>query len=443
MTATIKNLFTRSQCILLASLLALVFLYAPSVHSATSNIDLSITPSDSSIEWMGEKGVTYSFYFDESKTETKLTESKVTPYPGRAMKRKNFTLTQGRTRYCGCYRKDAKGVVVSTSAPLRSLQGLRYQSQKSEYQQVKVRLVTFTRLWRRQSQVHKLISHSIVSYQTQIIVVKIYQDGKLIKTFDVKKSDYGRYITFSVKNLTPNTKYSFVVVEYAKKGSLPDKPRVNTYTYTPTIALKTPATSVVIPPTTPSMKVISPNGKETYKTGDAMTIKWNTGDTTKIKNVRISLLYKENDPSDTRLFEGTVVESVPNTGSYTWKIGERYARGMQKGEFFIGVGKAETNYIAVDYSDDPFTINPGTKQTKLTVTSPKKGQIVKSNDEMLITWNVERDAGVRADFFRTSDEGFMRNLDVRGAGAKGGLIAKLPQDIGAKDDYYVRVSTGR
>jgi hypothetical protein len=440
MTATIKNIFTRTQFVLLASLLALVFSFSLSAEAATANIDLTINPSDSSIEWVGIKGVTYRFYFDGSKTETKLKEGK-SIFAALGNKRGTFTLTPG-AHTVTAVGKDAKGNIVSTSAPTAFFAGF-------EVPKPKVGIPTGESSSRN---IYPFMAKAVSSTQVDLTFncvvpnadhsCKIYQDGKLIKSFEVKTKDYGRYTTYSVKNLTPNTKYSFVVVGSAKKGSLPDKPTVNTFTYTPTLSLKTPATSVVIPPTTPSMKVISPNGKETYKTGDVMTIKWNTGDTTKIKNVRISLLYKENDPSDTRLFEGTVVESVPNTGSYTWKIGERYARGMQKGEFSIGVGKAEVNYIAVDYSDDPFTINPGTKQTKLTVTSPKKGQVVKSNEEMLITWNVERDAGVRADLFRISDEGFMRNLDVRGTGAKEGLFATLPQDIRAEDDYFVRVAQG-
>ncbi len=92
MSATIKNIFTRTQFILLASLLALVFLFAQNAEAATSAIDLSINPSDSSIKWHSEEDTTYRFYFDGSAKETKL-KSDTSEFPGVGMDRRIFTLT--------------------------------------------------------------------------------------------------------------------------------------------------------------------------------------------------------------------------------------------------------------------------------------------------------------------------------------------------------------
>jgi hypothetical protein len=68
---------------------------------------------------------------------------------------------------------------------------------------------------------------------------------------------------------------------------------------------------------TPSITVLSPNGGESYKEGDTVTIKWNSQGLLPTQKLQITLDVAAHQNSTVGT---TIAENIPNTGSYSWKV---------------------------------------------------------------------------------------------------------------------------
>ncbi|MEK7463812.1 MAG: peptidoglycan-binding domain-containing protein [Patescibacteria group bacterium] len=106
----------------------------------------------------------------------------------------------------------------------------------------------------------------------------------------------------------------------------------------------------VKPAIAPPITILSPNGGETYKTGDVVRIAWKT--TVKTDSVTIWLSDK---------YGQTVREiKVPasNTGIYPWTIPQDVVPAGTTGAFkiFMNTSSPVTGQVDSDFSDSPFTI---------------------------------------------------------------------------------------
>lgn len=118
--------------------------------------------------------------------------------------------------------------------------------------------------------------------------------------------------------------------------------------------------TITVPDAQPSITVLSPNGGETYKVGDAVTVSWNASNLPANTAVGLQLSYNLN---------GTTFEDVLTSynlppdlkGGYSWVIPAKYAgSGMSPSQFkmraiLYGPNVPGTN-APQDYSDFPFTI---------------------------------------------------------------------------------------
>lgn len=96
---------------------------------------------------------------------------------------------------------------------------------------------------------------------------------------------------------------------------------------------------------TSSITLTSPNGNETWIRGTIQTIRWTATNNAAGGTVKIELLRSDN-------VVGTITESTPNTGSYSWGIPATTNPGS---DYKVKVTKNGTSYY--DISDNNFTIS--------------------------------------------------------------------------------------
>lgn len=141
--------------------------------------------------------------------------------------------------------------------------------------------------------------------------------------------------------------------------------------------------------TTPSIKVLSPNGGEKINFDQSYEIKWNNTDVENGGSIYISPKGKDMDKS-------LVVDRFAYKGqAYTWKAGEVFSSDFKSrvkvtpGEYKIGV--CLTKYVnnksveECDWSDNYFTITTSANSETITVTVPNG--IYKTNFPIIpFTW---------------------------------------------------------
>ncbi|MES0491858.1 MAG: Ser-Thr-rich GPI-anchored membrane family protein [Leptospirales bacterium] len=123
-----------------------------------------------------------------------------------------------------------------------------------------------------------------------------------------------------------------------------------------------------------SLLVSTPNGSETYGTGENFNITWSA---TNSGTVQIDLL-KNN------IFDSAIIASTPNDGSYNWTV----PGGKTGLDYTIRLTFIEENSITDD-SDANFAL-----VNTLVVTAPNTGLIYETGDSVPITWT----SGSGADF---------------------------------------------
>ncbi|MEY3784588.1 MAG: hypothetical protein RLZZ230_910 [Candidatus Parcubacteria bacterium] len=109
---------------------------------------------------------------------------------------------------------------------------------------------------------------------------------------------------------------------------------------------------------TPSIKVLSPNGGESYQDGDKITVKWEDCNVDSSSTLAVELLYGT---------DGIMVVFVPNTGSHTFQLSPtalmnpsvKPSQLVRYGKYFkVSVGTPPTTFPSYqDMSDNSFTIN--------------------------------------------------------------------------------------
>jgi hypothetical protein len=190
----------------------------------------------------------------------------------------------------------------------------------------------------------------------------------------------------------------------------------------------------------PSITVLSPNGGETLTTGQTYTIKWNSLGVPNSEKVKIEIAYSHNDPTypGGRYFEDWIAESVPNTGSYSWKVPEYYGTGLQGSSFTVKI----SNGSVLDYSNANFTIKMGASNPYLTVTGPVRGTNYHSGDKIPVKWTpYDKNSAFSASLLRKNDPSFIRLIDLNPVGIDSESFSWNVLSGLTGNDYYIRVET--
>jgi hypothetical protein len=114
-----------------------------------------------------------------------------------------------------------------------------------------------------------------------------------------------------------------------------------------------PAAKVMGTPAVSSIKVLSPNGGESYFSGDRLTVRYQTGGS--IDRVTLNLVQKT--PT---VFSRNICANSPNNGQSVFEIPNVTGAGRETGTFVIEAhGHVSGDTWVKDESDRPFTIQRG------------------------------------------------------------------------------------
>jgi hypothetical protein len=161
-------------------------------------------------------------------------------------------------------------------------------------------------------------------------------------------TDVGNVSQYTVSDLEPETQYYFAVTAYDTSGNESDlSEEVDSVTY------EDPPPEPPPDPPLEVVKVISPNGGETLRSGGTQTIVWQTNDSAELVD-KVKLLFTKNDRRAWRK-----IALLPgNPGSYDWKVPITRKKTMSRCRVMVILKDANGNIVGSDASDDNFAIRP-------------------------------------------------------------------------------------
>jgi len=147
----------------------------------------------------------------------------------------------------------------------------------------------------------------------------------------------------------------------------------------------TTSTSTSSKTTTPKITVLSPNGGESYKAGDKITVKWKSENITSSKNLTIEILNPELNVNNGGGWK-TILNSTPNDSFEIITLD----KSLVSGKYKIAVKGDNVS----DMSDNLFTIKSSsttenTTTPKITVLSPNGGETWYFGNNYEIKWEVK------------------------------------------------------
>ena len=143
--------------------------------------------------------------------------------------------------------------------------------------------------------------------------------------------------------------------------------------------------------TQPSIKVISPNGGESYKVGDTLHIKWASSGITSASQVEV--IVEDTRKTGDNLEHQVLDVLTTNSGYYSWKIpaSTHYATLGAGNVYKVWVRNSEGMSVGAreDSSNGLFSITPASTSTSpsITVLSPNGGEEWKNGATNYIKWN--------------------------------------------------------
>ncbi len=189
--------------------------------------------------------------------------------------------------------------------------------------------------------------------------------------------------------------------------------------------------------TTATITVVSPNGGETWKRGNAYPISWSyTGESGSLVSI---VLFD----GDTQVF--TIVSNTPigsgGSGSYTWSIpsdkplSDKYKVRIQ----------STSQPTVKDLSNNYFSIVADTTPTgSIKVVSPNGGETWKRGNAYPISWSYTGESGssVSIVLFDGDTQVFtiVSNTPI-GSGGSGSYTWSIPSDKPLSDEYKVRIQS--
>jgi hypothetical protein len=162
----------------------------------------------------------------------------------------------------------------------------------------------------------------------------------------------------------------------------------------------------------PDIKVLSPNGGETYQSGTSQEIRWTSEN---VENVKIE--YSTNAGA----LWNTIVNSTPSIGSYVWSL----VPNVNSYQCRIRISDA-LNGSPYDVSDNNFTISNQTVKS-IKVITPNGGETWREKQTKNITWS---SSGIdRVDLFYSTDGGRTWNVIASNLQSTGSYDWTIPAAI--------------
>ncbi|RAH59120.1 hypothetical protein BO85DRAFT_476781 [Aspergillus piperis CBS 112811] len=185
--------------------------------------------------------------------------------------------------------------------------------------------------------------------------------------------------------------------------------------------------------TTPTYSITEPTSGAIVSLNTATVISWNT---TAPSTSKLSIHLSKTTNETTNLY--TIATNISNSGSISWSPPSRVGTGSD----YIVV--LEPSSSSETYTSSPFTISSSTNAS--TTYYPTEGEVVKTGQTTIITWEVERNVSEVSIYLM---EGELKNGNgtANGSGLKnvttittdiansGDVACVLPGSVKSGDDY--------
>ncbi|GLB07659.1 hypothetical protein AtubIFM57258_003008 [Aspergillus tubingensis] len=183
--------------------------------------------------------------------------------------------------------------------------------------------------------------------------------------------------------------------------------------------------------TTPTYSITEPTSGAIISLNTATVISWNT---TEPSTSKLSIHLSKTTNETTNLY--TIASNISNSGSISWSPPSRVGTGSD----YIVVLEPSSSET---YTSSPFTISSSTNAS--TTYYPTEGEIVKTGQTTIITWEVERNVSEVSIYLMEGE--LSSNGTANGSGLKnvttittdiansGDVACVLPGSVKSGDDY--------
>ncbi|PWY75796.1 hypothetical protein BO83DRAFT_463519 [Aspergillus eucalypticola CBS 122712] len=209
----------------------------------------------------------------------------------------------------------------------------------------------------------------------------------------------------------------------------------STLTLTSATTTSSSSSTTTTTTTTPTYSITEPTSGAIISLNTATVISWNT---TEPSTSKLSIHLSKTTNETTNFY--TIATNISNSGSISWSPPSRVGTGSD----YIVVLEPSSSSSSETYTSSPFTISSSTNAS--TTYYPTEGEVVKTGQTTIITWEVERNVSEVSIYLM---EGELKNGNgtADGSGLKnvttittdiansGDVACVLPGSVKSGDDY--------
>ncbi|GAQ45723.1 hypothetical protein AKAW_05745 [Aspergillus niger] len=182
--------------------------------------------------------------------------------------------------------------------------------------------------------------------------------------------------------------------------------------------------------TTPTYSITEPTSGAIISLNTATVISWNT---TEPSTSKLSIHLSKTTNETTNLY--TIASNISNSGSISWSPPSRVGTGSD----YIVV--LEPSSSSETYTSSPFTISSSTNAS--TTYYPTEGEVVKTGQTTIITWEVERNVSevsiylMEGELNNNGTANGLKNVSTitTDIANSGDVACVLPGSVKSGDDY--------
>ncbi|GKZ19366.1 hypothetical protein AbraIFM66951_005597 [Aspergillus brasiliensis] len=202
--------------------------------------------------------------------------------------------------------------------------------------------------------------------------------------------------------------------------------------------LTTAAATTTTDPSTPPYSITEPTSGAIISLNTATVISWNT---TEPSSSKLSIHLSKATNATANLY--TIATNISNSGSISWSPPSRVGTGS---DYIVILEPSDTPETT--FKSDAFTISASTNAS--TTYYPTQGQVVKTGQTTIITWEVEKDVsqvsiylmeGSKTNLNGTGGDDGLKNVTTitTDIANSGNVACILPGSVSSGDDYLFAI----
>ncbi|GKZ34382.1 hypothetical protein AbraIFM66950_004613 [Aspergillus brasiliensis] len=191
-------------------------------------------------------------------------------------------------------------------------------------------------------------------------------------------------------------------------------------------------------PSTPPYSITEPTSGAIISLNTATVISWNT---TEPSSSKLSIHLSKATNATANLY--TIATNISNSGSISWSPPSRVGTGS---DYIVILEPSDTPETT--FQSDAFTISASTNAS--TTYYPTQGQVVKTGQTTIITWEVEKDIsqvsiylmeGSKTNLNGTGEDNGLKNVTTitTDIANSGNVACILPGSVSSGDDYLFAI----